>query len=561
MEDTLQKYLVYQSPNHFSSLERLWVEGKLCDITINANGKEIRAHRFILAATIPYFETVLLSNFAESDREMISVQGISQTNVELFIKYAYTGQITLTEENAQCVMIDSDYLGLSEVKNKCAKFLEYCLDLQNVFEIYNLAELLDCTELQEKATKFIVQHFHEVSKTEQYSNVTSTFLINILSNEDMYFYSQEKVFEAVLRWIKYDVDNRKINLQDLIALIRFSSLSDEYVVHNVMEDELISDSVQCRNFINNMRNTQKCCKQGNSPINMRNSNREFGAPEGHVVIFCTWNASSIEMYNPYTDNWDTSNTNEIPGKAFICTAHKNRLYIVAGYVKTIVASPAWVYKPQRRIWNSIAPMNISRCDAGLAALNGYLYVCGGRDKKPLNIVERYCPETNKWKIVSSMHNCRYSLSVVAFEGFIYALGGHDGNVVLDTVERYDPAKDQWTILDSRMNEERSNFGAAVLNGKLFVCGGSRIALPFSPLNSVEVYDSTINRWEYKTNMDTARFSPLVVVNVGKLWAIGGNSYARSRTTIEMYDPETNSWSYAPPLRKKYRQITGAMIPF
>lgn len=74
-------------------------------------------------------------------------------------------------------------------------------------------------------------------------------------------------------------------------------------------------------------------------------------------------------------------------------------------------------------------------DAGIAVLNSYLYVCGGRDKIPLNIVERYCPETNKWKIVSSMHNCRYSLSVVAFEGFIYALGGHDGNVVLDTVSK------------------------------------------------------------------------------------------------------------------------------
>lgn len=167
-------------------------------------------------------------------------------NVELFIKYAYTGQITLREENAQRVMIDSDYLGLVEVKNECSKFLEYCLDSQNAFDIYNLAELLDCTELQEKSKKFIVQHFDEVSKTEQYSNVTLTFLMNILSSEDMYFYSQEKVFEAVLRWIKYDVDERKINLQDLIALIRFSSLRDEYVVRNVMEDELISNSVQCR---------------------------------------------------------------------------------------------------------------------------------------------------------------------------------------------------------------------------------------------------------------------------------------------------------------------------
>lgn len=55
-----------------------------------------------------------------------------------------------------------------------------------------------------------------------------------------------------------------------------------------------------RNLINNIRNTHKHSKKNNLAINIRNSNRDFDATEGHIVIFCTWDASSIEMYNPCT---------------------------------------------------------------------------------------------------------------------------------------------------------------------------------------------------------------------------------------------------------------------
>lgn len=59
------------------------------------------------------------------------------------------------------------------------------------------------------------------------------------------------------------------------------------------------------------------------------------------------------------------------------------------------------------------------------------------------------------------------------------------------MERYDAVLDEWTIIDARMKKARSRFAAAVLNGKLYVCGGwdgDR-----GNLNSVEVYDPITNR--------------------------------------------------------------------
>lgn len=71
---------------------------------------------------------------------------------------------------------------------------------------------------------------------------------------------------------------------------------------------------------------------------------------------------------------------------------------------------------------------------GAAALNGYLYVCGGYDGvTSLNTVERYHPDLDRWSIVAPMLKHRSAGGVVAFDGCIYALGGHDGLSIFDLV--------------------------------------------------------------------------------------------------------------------------------
>jgi kelch-like protein 18 len=71
---------------------------------------------------------------------------------------------------------------------------------------------------------------------------------------------------------------------------------------------------------------------------------------------------------------------------------------------------------------------------GAAALNNFLYVCGGYDGvTSLNTVECYQPDKDVWAVVASMIRHRSAGGVVAFEGYIYALGGHDGLSIFDSV--------------------------------------------------------------------------------------------------------------------------------
>lgn len=59
---------------------------------------------------------------------------------------------------------------------------------------------------------------------------------------------------------------------------------------------------------------------------------------------------------------------------------------------------------QSNTWTTIANMLSRRSSAGVAVLDGMLYVAGGNDGTScLNSVERFNPKTNTWEGVAAMN--------------------------------------------------------------------------------------------------------------------------------------------------------------
>ena len=56
---------------------------------------------------------------------------------------------------------------------------------------------------------------------------------------------------------------------------------------------------------------------------------------------------------------------------------------------------------------------------------------------------------------------RSTHEVVEIEGMVYALGGNDGSASLNSMERYDSKMNKWFMVTA-MNSRRSSVGAAVL---------------------------------------------------------------------------------------------------
>ncbi|HDS01534.1 MAG TPA: hypothetical protein ENO07_05895, partial [candidate division Zixibacteria bacterium] len=116
------------------------------------------------------------------------------------------------------------------------------------------------------------------------------------------------------------------------------------------------------------------------------------------------------------------------------------------------------------------------------------------------------------------------------------------------------------------------------DGKIFVMGGRHEKLKIGirneyvgtgeieVLDSMECYDPTTNKWEFRKPMFNKRFLFAVVVGPDdKIYVFGGgdkyNEDPRSRKvydTTEVYDPKTDTWTYRAPMPEPRFAHAGAL---
>ena len=61
------------------------------------------------------------------------------------------------------------------------------------------------------------------------------------------FSPEEDNYLAVLKWIKYDLENRRHQLYNLISHLKFHVLSRNFLVKIIGKESLIRDDKQCFN--------------------------------------------------------------------------------------------------------------------------------------------------------------------------------------------------------------------------------------------------------------------------------------------------------------------------
>ncbi len=93
---------------------------------------------------------------------------------------------------------------------------------------------------------------------------------------------------------------------------------------------------------------------------------------------------------------------------------------------------------------------------------------------------------------------RFGVSSVEIDGKIFVIGGSQSNDRLATVEVYDPATDSWTPR-SDMPTARKNSAAAVVNGIIYVFGGTQVQVS-GGLTTTEAYDPATDTWTTKTDL-------------------------------------------------------------
>jgi len=222
---------------------------------------------------------------------------------------------------------------------------------------------------------------------------------------------------------------------------------------------------------------------------------------------------------------------------------------------------SWEYDPANDTWKALAPMPIKRGSPVAVAVGTKIYVVGGASLLPgsteiavspntphmsVGNVEEYDPETNTWRERSPMPTPRNHAAIGAVNGKIYVIGGRVGAAFIShasdisVVEEYDPATDKWSAPRSRMPTTRSALGYGVYDGRIYVAGGEfQDPHMMATFRTVEAYEPASNTWSIMPSMPVSRHG-LAAGVVGNRFIVVGGDVQSAGSGIEVSTGEVDA---------------------
>jgi len=282
--------------------------------------------------------------------------------------------------------------------------------------------------------------------------------------------------------------------------------------------------------------------------NTASSVSSAGVPSGFMILGTSpippAGYSIVGMFS--SGNVWSSTASVVPERfGLAAAAVDGRIYTVGGYSLGAPLDLVLVFDPSANSW-STAPRRMPFAAGGLAAaeLNGKLYaICGNRE----NTVQVYDPSRDTWTLGAPAPTARIGCAAVALDGKIYAIGGEVSSKVVNTIDVYDPITDSWSSV-APMSTARTGLGAVASNGRIYAMGGtSSLGISHAPLSSVEIYDPATDSWSTAPPMATSRMYFAATGLNGKVYATGGMTPDGVGNKVEAYDPSTNSWSAEAPM--------------
>jgi N-acetylneuraminic acid mutarotase len=204
---------------------------------------------------------------------------------------------------------------------------------------------------------------------------------------------------------------------------------------------------------------------------------------------------------------------------------------------------AWEYDPTSDGWRALSPMPTARGGGVAAVASGKIYVIGGagptadatsatiRPRQPqrsLGTVEEYDPGTNTWRTRSPLPTPCNHMGGEAVNGKIYVIGGRlsgafiiglPGNINL--VQAYDPATDSW-VTRAPMPTARSGLNTASLNGIIFAAGGEvQDDKLLAAFRAFEAYDPASDTWWQLPSMLLPRHECVMATLGNRIHVAGG----------------------------------------
>ncbi|XP_069111573.1 kelch-like protein 41 isoform X2 [Argopecten irradians] len=557
-------------------LHQFYRQGQLCDVTLVVGKQHFPCNRNVLAATSPYFRAMFTSQVKESEQQTVTLYDVIPEVIADILDYMYSGVITITDDNVQNLYIAANIFQMTPLIDLCTDHMLQEISLCNCLDLYNFSTYHYNNRLKEFCCTFVKENFTDICETDNFSSTIDVeFLEFLISRDDIDVELEETVYEAVISWVEFDIEERKDHLGRLFKHIRLPLLDRHYYLTNVATNPLLSYDTFCRSVLSYFNS---CTMDNIDGINtgddeiQLSGKRRLGMFSRNLIVFSDGAFGPTERSFTAHDPVTRKNYLGIkPHPTFdfkfkldfyqLVTVMRKYVYFLGGIFYENHhfedAGPAlntvYLYNQKSSSWVPCANMLFPRCAFSAAVDGTRIYVTGGKPTFPkgatFDSMEVYDTELNTWNILEPMPLSLYRQTSVVHDGGLFVFGGQDVlDEMLECVFRYDIKSGCWAMVSSSLPKPRVEASALLVSDQIYIVGGS---YQHENALTVDIYDPAINKWKRGADFpDERKFT--AVSKVGDdIFVCGGvrvfgRPGRRSRQVetkdLYKYDVTTDKWT-------------------
>lgn len=202
---------------HFTSimtlLNQLRRDKIFCDVILKIGSDEIHAHRSVLAAGCPYFNSLFLGQFTEASMKEINLSEVTDdiAALEVIVNFIYSGQVEINMENLGVIVKLSSFFLLENLRVFSAEFMEDSLCLRTCLKYYLYAAEHGITNVEVDSEQMIESRFHDFHIFEESTLNLTPDQLACLTEKDVFKHcSTYNVIQFVAKWVEKGKSNAHI---------------------------------------------------------------------------------------------------------------------------------------------------------------------------------------------------------------------------------------------------------------------------------------------------------------------------------------------------------------
>ncbi|RWS19626.1 zinc finger and BTB domain-containing protein 24-like protein [Leptotrombidium deliense] len=220
-------------------------EGKFCDIVLHVQSKLFPAHRSVLAASSPYFESVLKNH--RVTKEEINIGWHDVKSFEILLDYMYSGCVLINEENVYELLKLANHFLITKLKGYCEEYLERFMTTDNCLNVKELGEKYNMPSLQESALNLIRDNITIVLEKPQLFEMSArkleTFITDPGTGCDTV--PLPNLLNSLSSWVKKDIPKRSLEFQRLLDVINWRDNDPSDIFEHIDNETLYQESKLC----------------------------------------------------------------------------------------------------------------------------------------------------------------------------------------------------------------------------------------------------------------------------------------------------------------------------